>query len=106
MSEPISPDVFEHLVSLAALELDPQQGEYLRRQLNNQLKSIQELEAIPIPPETPLAAHGVPYPLQISQAPRADRWAPCPDAEAILKQAPQVEDGYIIVPDIPHTELE
>jgi aspartyl-tRNA(Asn)/glutamyl-tRNA(Gln) amidotransferase subunit C len=106
MSEPIPPDVFEHLVSLAALELDPQEGEYLRSQLNNQLKAIQELEAIPIPPDTPLAAHGVPYPAQRSQGLRPDRWVPDPDSAAILKQAPQVEDGYIIVPDIPHTELE
>ncbi len=106
MSEPISPDVFEHLVTLAALELDPQEGEYLRGQLNNQLKAIHELEAIPIPPDTPLAAHGVPYPPELSQRPRPDRLDPCEDAEAILAQAPQVEDGYIIVPDIPHTELE
>jgi aspartyl-tRNA(Asn)/glutamyl-tRNA(Gln) amidotransferase subunit C len=106
MSEPISLEIFEHLVSLAALELEPAEAEYLRRQLNNQLKAIQELVAIPIPEDTPLAAHGVPYPPAISQPPRADTWTPSPDVAAILAQAPQTEDGYIIVPDIPHTELE
>ncbi len=106
MSEPISQEVFEHLVTLAALELEPDEAEYLRRQLNNQLKAIHELEAIPIPEDTPLAAHGVPYPPAVSQTPRADKLTPSPDVAAILAQAPQVEDGYIIVPDIPHTELE
>lgn len=106
MSDPIPPDVFEHLVALAALHLDPKEGEYLRGQLNQQLKAIQELEAIPIPENTPLAAHGVPYPPQISQPPRPDTWVPSTDAQAILDQAPRTEDGYIVVPDIPHTELE
>lgn len=106
MSDPISPDIFEHLVTLAALELAPEEGEYLRRQLNNQLKSIQELQAIPIPPETPLAAHGVPYPTAISQPPRPDHWVPSSDAAEILAQAPETDDGYIVVPEIPHTELE
>jgi aspartyl/glutamyl-tRNA(Asn/Gln) amidotransferase C subunit len=108
MSDMIPPDVFEHLVALAALQLDPEEGEYLRSQLNNQLKAIQELEAIPIPEGTPLAAHGVPYPPGASQPPRPDRWIPCTEAEvqAILEQAPRMADGYIVVPDIPHTELE
>lgn len=106
MSEQIPPDVFEHLVALAALKLDPEEGEYLRGQLNNQLKAIQELEAIPIPPDTPLAAHGVAYPPAVSQAPRPDDWVPSTEAQAILDQAPRTADGYIVVPDIPHTELE
>jgi aspartyl-tRNA(Asn)/glutamyl-tRNA(Gln) amidotransferase subunit C len=106
MSDPITPEVFNHLVSLAALELDREEGEYLRRQLNNQLKAIQELVAIPLEEDLPAAAHGVPYSREVSAPPRADTWIPCPDPDAILAQAPQVDDHYIVVPEIPHTELD
>ena len=49
----ISPEVFDHLVQLAALELDEEQSEYLRRELNSQLSAVRELEAIQLDPETP-----------------------------------------------------
>ena len=106
MTDEISPETFEHLVELGALELDAAQSEYLRHQLNNQLKAIHELEAIPLDASVPPALHGVPYPLEISAAPRADEWQPFPSPEEILAQAPEFEGGYIIVPEIPHTDLE
>ena len=43
MDDEISPDLFNHLAELAADE-----AEYLRRQLNNQLKAIHKLETIPL----------------------------------------------------------
>jgi aspartyl-tRNA(Asn)/glutamyl-tRNA(Gln) amidotransferase subunit C len=106
MTDPITPEIFQHLVELAALELDPGEAEYIRRQLNNQIKAINELEAIPLDADTRLTSHGVPYPPEISPALRDDEWLPSPTADAILKQAPQTEDRYIVVPDIPHTTLE
>jgi aspartyl-tRNA(Asn)/glutamyl-tRNA(Gln) amidotransferase subunit C len=102
----ISPEVFNHLVQLAALELDEQQADYLRRELNSQLSAIRELEAIQLDADTPLASHGVPYDEKSRQALREDVWQACPDVDAITQQAPQFEDGYLIVPDIPHTTLE
>jgi aspartyl-tRNA(Asn)/glutamyl-tRNA(Gln) amidotransferase subunit C len=102
----ITPDLFEHLVQLAALELDPGEADYLRKELNNQLKAIHELEAIPLEKNTPLASHGVPYTPQISPAMRTDEWIPYDDPDGILEEAPETEDGYILVPDIPHTDLE
>lgn len=102
----ISPEIFDHLVKLAALELDEQQAEYLRRELNSQLSAISELEAIQLDADVPLASHGVPYDAHNSPALREDVWRACPDVEAIREQAPQFEDGYLIVPDIPHTTLE
>jgi aspartyl/glutamyl-tRNA(Asn/Gln) amidotransferase C subunit len=102
----ITPDLFEHLVGLAALELSPDEAEYLRRELNNQLKAIHELEAIPLDADMPMTSHGVPYTPQISPTLREDEWLPDPHPENIVRQAPETEDGYIIVPDIPHTELE
>jgi aspartyl/glutamyl-tRNA(Asn/Gln) amidotransferase C subunit len=106
MTEPITPDIFTHLVDLAALDLTPEQGEYLRRELNNQLKSIQELIAIPLNEDVPISLHGVPFPHAISPALRLDEWLPYEDPESIINQAPQSADGYIVVPDIPHTTLD
>jgi len=106
MSQTISAELFDHLVQLAALELSPQEAEYLLGQLNKQLKAIHELEAIPIDQDTPIASHGVPYTPQISPPIRSDTWVACPDPEEILAQAPETEEGYIVVPDIPHTDLE
>ena len=106
MSDTITREVFDHLVDLAALQLSEDQAEYLRGQLNNQLKAINELAAIPIDPDVPINLHGVPFAEAASAGPREDEWRKYPDAEGILKQAPQVEDGYIVVPDIPHTELK
>lgn len=106
MNDSITPDLFAHLGNLAALQLSPEEAEYLRQQLNNQLKSIAELAAIPLGEDVPITSHGVPYTPAISPAPRQDAWHPYPNPQDILDQAPEVEDGYIIVPDIPHTSLE
>ncbi len=106
MSEEITPELFEHLVALAAFAFDPEEAEYLRRELNNQLKAIHQLEAVPLDSDVPLAAHGITFTPQISADLREDEWAPYEQPEDILAQAPQVEDGYIVVPDIPSTKLE
>lgn len=106
MSEFIDRPTFDHLVQLAALELTDEQAEYLLRELNNQLKAIHELEAIPLEADLPVTLHGVPYTPSISPALRSDDWQPFDRPQDILAQAPQVEGGYLIVPDIPHTTLE
>ncbi len=106
MSDQITPEIFEHIVDLAALELDEKQAEYLRRQLNNQLKAIRELEAVPLDASVPVNLHGVPFAAAESALPRADEWHPSADVKDILSQAPELEDGYIVVPDIPHTTLK
>jgi len=106
MNEPISRQTFDHLVELAALELDEEQAAYLLRELNNQLTAIHELEAIPLDDAIQITSHGVPYTPKSSQPPREDEWQPHPDPTEILAQAPETEGGYIVVPDIPHTTLE
>lgn len=106
MQELITPEVFAHLVDLAALELEPAQSEYLREQLNHQLKAIQELEAIPLESGIEISAHGVPYTAGNSPTPREDTWKPYPEPGEIIKQAPATDNGYIVVPEIPHTTLK
>jgi Asp-tRNA(Asn)/Glu-tRNA(Gln) amidotransferase C subunit len=56
--------------------------------------------------EIVVTSHGVPYTAATSPLPREDVWQPYPAPEEILAQAPETEDGYIVVPDIPHTTLE
>jgi len=106
MSEKITPDVFQRLVDLAALELSEKEAEYLRQELNNQLISIEILEGIPIDEDVKAASHGVPYPPERSPQPREDEVIPDPNREEILDQAPEREEGYIVVPDISQEELE
>jgi len=106
MSEEITPEVFNHLVTLAALELDEQQAAYLRRELNQQLKAIHELEAIPLEEDIKITTHGISYNEKTSPTFREDDWHPHPNPDEILAQAPQVDDHYIIVPDIPHEKLD
>jgi aspartyl-tRNA(Asn)/glutamyl-tRNA(Gln) amidotransferase subunit C len=106
MTDEITPELFNHLVELAALELTPDEGEYLRRELNNQLKAIHELEAIPLDSATPVASHGVPYTSATSPSIREDVIISNPDPERLLKTAPETEDGYIVVPEIPHQDLK
>lgn len=105
MPDQISPDLFNHLVELAALELTAEEGEYLRDQLNKQLKSIEELAAIPIPEGTPPATHGVPFPPELRAPLRKDTAVQAPEAGAIQSGAPQTSDGYFVVPEIPHEDL-
>lgn len=106
MGKSLNTDIFKHLVQLAALELTPEEAEYLRAELNSQLKVIQELEAIPLEDETQITSHGVPYTPDISPQIRPDVWAPDPHPDEILAQAPETEGEYIVVPDIPHTDLD
>jgi aspartyl-tRNA(Asn)/glutamyl-tRNA(Gln) amidotransferase subunit C len=106
MSEKISPEIFAHLVDLASLDLSVSEAEYLRRELNQQLKSIDELIAIPLDADIPRTTHGVSMPDDARAPLRKDEWKPFEDIQAILAQAPETDEGAIVVPDIPHTDLE
>jgi aspartyl-tRNA(Asn)/glutamyl-tRNA(Gln) amidotransferase subunit C len=106
MTDNLTPEIFDHLVQLAALELNAEESKYLLAQLNYQMKSIHELEAIPLEENEPITTHGIPYTPEISPAARIDEWLPYPDTEQILNQAPEVEEGYVVVPEIPHQDLD
>jgi aspartyl-tRNA(Asn)/glutamyl-tRNA(Gln) amidotransferase subunit C len=105
LTEEITKEIFNHLVELAALELDEQEADYLRQELNGQLKAIRELEAIEIADDAVITSHGVPYTTEISAPLRDDVIDPCEESEDILAQAPEVEERYFVVPDIPHEDL-
>lgn len=106
MTDEITPELFAKLVNLAAFAFDPKEAEYLRTELNKQLKAIRQLESVALDAEVPLASRGVTYTPESRPPLRADVWTPCENPDEILAQAPQVMDRYLVVPDIPHTELE
>ena len=96
MAEEITREVFDHMVELAALELDEEEAEYLRNQLNQQLNAIDELLAIPLDDSVELASRGVAYTAATSQPLRVDKAIDCDNPEDIIAQAPQTEDNYIV----------
>lgn len=102
----IDEDVFDHLVNLAAFYLEAEEKEYLRKELNAQLKAIRELEALAVDDSIPITSHGVPYTDKISAPLREDVVQSCPEADDIVDGAPESDLRYIVVPDIPHEELE
>ncbi|MFQ5922423.1 MAG: aspartyl/glutamyl-tRNA amidotransferase subunit C, partial [Anaerolineales bacterium] len=83
---PITSEIFEHLVRLAALELDDEEAEYLRGELNQQLQAIRDLESIELPTDLPITSHGVPYSSATRPELRQDRAQPSDKADAILGQ--------------------
>lgn len=105
MQEAITPELFDYLVELAALELTPDEAQYLRHELNQQLKAIQELERIAVGDDVPQAARGVAYPPEVRAALREDVPVPSDLAATLLAGAPDSDDGYFIVPEIPHQDL-
>lgn len=106
MEEEITPKVFEHLVDLAALELTEKEKEYIRKELNNQLNAVHELQSIPLDNKIKPASHGIIYTPAIRSPIRDDILKPFDEPDKILAQAPKTESRYIVVPDIPHTDLE
>lgn len=102
----IDPETFSHLIELASFEFEPDQADYLRDQLNNQLRTIEELVAVPIDEDLTVEIHGVSYPQSLSQALREDTSSKFPDRNELTGQFPRFEDGYVIVPDIPHQDLD
>ncbi len=105
MKDGIKPELFDHLVDLAALKLDEDEADYLRSELNKQLQAIEELAAIPLDGDTPATSHGVPYPKAIRPEIRADETIDCEESDDILAQAPESDQRYFVVPDIPHETL-
>jgi len=105
MADTITPELFDYLVELAALELASDEAEYLRHQLNQQLTAIRELERIAVPDDIPAAAHGVPFTAAARPALRADEPVPSDLALALLAGSPDSDDGYFIVPEIQHQDL-
>lgn len=104
--EEISPQLFAHLVRLAALQLEHSEAEYLRDELNRQLQAIRELTSIQIPPGVEMTIHGIPYPPSLPDELREDIPVLFQDVRQLLSQAPELINDQFAVPEVPHTTLE
>ena len=97
LPEKITREMFDKLDSLAALELDEEESEYLRTELNHQLAAVKELSEIPIDEDVQPSLHGIECQ---GNPPRPDEWQPFPDPDTILALAPEREGRYFVVPEI------
>ncbi len=103
LPERITREMFDKLVSLAALELDEEESEYLRTELNHQLAAVKELSEIPIDENIAPSLHGINCQ---GNPPRPDEWQPFPDPDAILGLAPETHGRYFVVPEIAQLSQE
>lgn len=106
IQEEVTPEVFDHVVGLAALELTGEESLYLRREMNRQLEAIHQLAQIQVDPSTAVTSHGIPYGPDATPALREDAWQAFPYADEIVRQWPETADRYAVVPEIPHETLE
>lgn len=93
----ISPELFDKLVGLAALELTSEERDYLFEEMNHQLTSVEALSLIPLPEEIQPSLHGIETK---GAGPRADDWQPFSNPAEIIALAPESEDGMVAVPDV------
>jgi len=93
----ISPQLFDKLVGLAALELTAEERDYLFEEMNHQLASVKALSQIPLPERIQPSLHGI----ELEGAdPRPDEWQPFSNPTEIIALAPESEDGMVAVPDV------
>jgi Asp-tRNA(Asn)/Glu-tRNA(Gln) amidotransferase C subunit len=104
-NEEITPSLLYYLLELAAIEPDVGEMDILRRELNRQLRVIKELEGIKIEDDDPISSHGVPYIGEMMAELRDDEINTFPHPNEILAQAVETRKRYIIVPDIPHKDI-
>lgn len=105
MKEEIDKQVFEHLVSLAALKLTLEESEYLRGQMNQQLQVIHEMEQIPIEEKMVISSHGVQFTDVNSSGFRDDLINPNKPRLDLESLSQNVKENFIIVPEIPHHKV-
>ena len=89
-----------------AFQLTDEEAKYLLKEMNAQLAAIDQLEGILLDEEVQPASRGVPYPPERSQKLRVDKVDSEKNPDKITAQAPKTRDGFVVVPDIPHTALE
>ena len=106
MTESVSRDMFASLTRTAALDLNPDEAERLRAEMNRQMAVIRRLEAIPLEDDLTPAVHGNPYPESIRAELREDVPQDFENREGILEAVPRVRDGYIVSPDLNHRKLD
>lgn len=101
----IDDNLFQNLLQTAALNLSTEEAALLRAELNEQVKIIRQLDSIPLPEEIDPVIHGNSNPPEFRCRLREDICVPYDNSSEITAQVPQVQDGYIVSPDVPHRRI-
>jgi aspartyl/glutamyl-tRNA(Asn/Gln) amidotransferase C subunit len=104
-NDAISKEMLNEFIQVAEIKLTDEEKASILATMNDQLKVIHELAAIPVEPGMPPVIHGNPFPVEIQAPLREDVWIPFDHPEEIVNLAPRHRDGYIVSPDVPHQTL-
>ena len=88
----------EHVAWLARLELSDEEKERLTGHLNEimvHFEKLQQLDTTEVEP----TSHSIP----VQNVFRDDKIGPCLSVEEALSNAPEVRDGYFVVPQVVET---
>jgi aspartyl-tRNA(Asn)/glutamyl-tRNA(Gln) amidotransferase subunit C len=96
---PIDVSIIAHVARLSRLEVSPEETEAFRAQLGSILDHFRTLEALDVT-DVPATSHVLP----VTNVLREDVPGPCLPREEVLANAPEVEDGFIVVPPVIETE--
>jgi aspartyl-tRNA(Asn)/glutamyl-tRNA(Gln) amidotransferase subunit C len=94
----IDKSTVRHVARLARLALSAEEEERTAAQLAHVLEYIERLEAVDVSGVEPLSFAGDPGEAQASM--RADEPGPCLPREKVLREAPEQDGNFFVVPRI------
>jgi len=92
---PLSPETWEKLQYLARLELTPEEKVRMERELGELLAYVSSLRQLPLDGVSPMI-----LPVEVEPVLRADVPEVFPSREELLRNAPEVQDGAFVVPNV------
>ena len=95
MPEPLTIEQVRHVAKLARLRLSEAQLQQYRTQLSNVLEYVAKLDELDLDGVEPLA-----HPTELTNRLDDDEVRPSMPLEALLRNAPAVEDRYLAVPKV------
>jgi len=91
----LSKDQVEHIATLARLRLAADEFDDAREKLSKIVDFVDQLQAVDTDGIEPMA-----HPLDMVQRLRADDVTECDERNRIQENAPEVEEGYYLVPRV------
>ncbi|RKQ84734.1 Asp-tRNA(Asn)/Glu-tRNA(Gln) amidotransferase subunit GatC [Brockia lithotrophica] len=92
---PLSPETWEKLQYLARLELTPEEKVRMERELEELLAYVSPLRQLPLDGVSPMI-----LPVEVEPVLRADVPEAFPSREELLRSAPEVQNGFFVVPNV------
>ena len=89
----------DHLAKLAKLALEPEQCNHLSKELQNMIHMVNQLQEVNCQDVEPLS-----HPLEQHQPLRDDNVLSGNQRQQLQQNAPSIDNGYYVVPQIIETE--